>query len=278
MNTRLIDTIVHTILWSAMLITVSVLLFIIFFILYHGLPVLSATFLFSSVADMGKSGGIFPMIVSTIYIAILSVFIATPLGVGTAIFLSEYTKENWITKLIRFGTDCLAGIPSIIFGLFGFLFFVIFLHMSWSILSGALTLTCMMLPTIIRTSEEAVRSVPKGYRDVTYALGGTKLQGILQIVIPKAIPGIVTGIILSIGRAVSETAALIFTAGMSVHMPTSFLSSGRTMAVHFYTLAREGISIQNAYGTAAVLIITILCINTISYAVTSKYSQKYKER
>lgn len=278
MNTRMIDTLAHAVLWSAMLFTISILLFIIVFILYNGLPVLSPLFLFSSLSDMGKSGGILPMIISTIYIAILSVLISTPLGVGTAIFLSEYTKENWITRLIRFGTDCLAGIPSIIFGLFGFLFFVIFLRLSWSVISGALTLTCMMLPTIIRTSEEAIRSVPKGYREVTYALGGTKLQGILRIVIPKAMPGIATGIILSIGRAVSETAALIFTAGMSTHTPISLFSSGRTMAVHFYTLAREGISIRNAYGTAAVLIITILIINSISYAVTNKYSQKYKER
>ena len=276
MRPRIVQTFVKITLWAAVTFTVGVLLFIISFILYHGLPVLSFSFLFSSVRQMGKEGGIFPMIVSTIAIALLSVIIATPMGVGTAIFLCEYTQESRLTKLIRFGTDCLAGIPSIIFGLFGFIFFVIFLHLSWSILSGALTLACMMVPTIIRTSEEAIRSVPRSYREVTYALGGTKLQSIRYIVLPKALPGIVTGIILSVGRAVSETAALIFTAGMSVQIPTSIFSSGRTMAVHFYTLAREGISAQNAYGTAAVLILTILLINILSYSITNRFIKRYQ--
>jgi phosphate transport system permease protein len=134
----------------------------------------------------------------------------------------------------------------------------------------------MMLPTIIRTSEEAIRAVPWGYREVTYGLGGTKLQSIRYIVLPKALPGIVTGVILSLGRAVSETAALIFTAGMSVRVPSSVFSSGRTMAVHFYTLAREGISISNAYGTAAVLILTILLINIISYTITNRFLKRYQ--
>ena len=201
--------------------------------------------------------------------------IATPLGVGTAIFLSEYTKENHITKIIRFTSDCLAGIPSIIFGLFGFVFFVTYLHLGWSLLSGSLTLAAMMLPTIIRTSEEAIRAVPASFREVTYALGGSKWQGIRKIVLPKALPGILTGIILSVGRAISETAVLIFTAGISVRTPTSIFSSGRSMAVHFYTLAREGISLPMAFGTATVLIIAILIINALSYLIMLKYLKKY---
>lgn len=276
MNAQQSERVVKLLLWAAVGLTVTVLVFIIAFILYHGLPVLSGSFLFTTVKQMGKSGGIYPMIVSTFLVALLSVVIATPLGVGTAIFLCEYTEENKITKLIRFGTDCLAGIPSIIFGLFGFIFFVIFLRLSWSLVSGALTLACMMLPTIIRTSEEAIHAVPRSYRDVTMAMGGTKLQSIFFIVLPKAMPGIVTGIILSVGRAVSETAALIFTAGMSVRTPTSLFSSGRTMAVHFYTLAREGISAQNAYGTAAVLILTILFINIVAYAITNRFIRRYQ--
>lgn len=276
MSALFTERVAKIILLSAVIVTIFVLFFIIFFILYHGVSVISWEFLFLPVREMGKEGGIFPTIVSTIYIAFFAVFIAAPMGIGTAIFLTEYTQENYVTKLIRFGTDCLAGIPSIIFGLFGFIFFVIFLHFSWSILSGALTLACMMLPTIIRTSEEAIRSVPCGYREVTYALGGTKLQSIYHIVLPKAFPGILTGIILSMGRAASETAALIFTAGMSVQVPTSIFSSGRTMAVHFYTLAREGISESNAYGTAAVLMITVLGINIISYSIMHQYLKRYQ--
>lgn len=276
MNSRFIERAAKIMLLSAVILTIFVLFFIIVFILYHGFSVLSWEFLLSPVREMGKQGGIFPTIVSTIFIALLAVFIASPMGIGTAIFLIEYTQETRVTKLIRFGTDCLAGIPSIIFGLFGFIFFVIFLRFSWSILSGALTLACMMLPTIIRTSEEAIRSVPRGYREVTYALGGTKLQSIYYIVLPKAFPGILTGIILSMGRAASETAALIFTAGMSVQTPTSIFSSGRTMAVHFYTLAREGISQPNAYGTAAVLMITILGINIFSYSMMHHYLKRYQ--
>lgn len=275
MNQRNIEKLAKFILGSAVLLTLAVLFFIIFYILYYGIPMVTVNFLISPIKEMGKTGGILPSIISTIYLSFISVIIATPLGVCTAIFLSEYTTDNSLTKIIRFGTDCLAGIPSIIFGLFGFMFFVIYLGLGWSILSGALTLASMMLPTIIRTSEEAIRSVPRSYREVTYALGGSKLQGILRIVIPKAIPGILTGVILSMGRAVSETAALIFTSGMSIRTPKSIFSSGRSMAVHFYTLAREGISLNMAFGTAAVLIISILIINVISYLLMYRYMKKY---
>lgn len=275
MNPKLTQKIASLVLGAAMFTTLSVLIFIILYILYQGLPIVSWEFLTASIQGMGKSGGIFPAIVSTFYLAFFSICIAAPLGIGTAIFLTEYTQENAITKVIRFTTDCLAGIPSIIFGLFGFVFFVIYLGFGWSILSGSLTLASMMLPTIIRTSEEAIRSVPKSYREVTYGLGGSKWQSITEIVLPKAIPGILTGIILSIGRAVSETAALIFTAGMSVHTPVSVLSSGRSMAVHFYTIAREGISLSMAFGTAAVLIITILIINIGVYFLMHRYMRRY---
>lgn len=275
MSPKQSEKIVKIILGSALVFTLSVLIFIIFYILYHGLPIVNLEFLSSSVKEMGKQGGIFPSIISTFYLTAISIIIATPLGVGTAVFLSEYTRESCITKIIRFTSDCLAGIPSIIFGLFGFVFFVIYLHLGWSLLSGALTLASMMLPTIIRTAEEAIRAVPASYREVTYALGGSKWQGIRMIVLPKALPGILTGIILSIGRAISETAVLIFTSGMSLRTPTSIFSSGRSMAVHFYTLAREGISLPMAFGTATVLIIAILIINVLSYFIMFKYLKKY---
>lgn len=275
MSPKLTQNLAKIVLGSAVFITLSLLIFIIFYILYHGLPIVTWAFLSGSIKDMGKKGGIFPSIVSTLYLAIVAVVIATPLGVATAIYLTEYTRENYITKIIRFGSDCLAGIPSIIFGLFGFVFFVIQLGLGWSILSGALTLALMILPTIIRTSEEAIKAVPQSYLEVTYALGGTKWQGIRRILLPKALPGILTGVILGMGRAVSETAALIFTAGMSVRVPTSVFSSGRSMAVHFYTLAREGISMPMAFATATVLIIAILIINVVSYLVMFRYLRKY---
>jgi phosphate transport system permease protein len=256
-------------------ITVLILLFIIVFILRKGIPVLDLSFLFRNPVDMGRAGGIFSTVVGTIVLTAVAVLIAAPLGVGTAIFLTEYTWENRVTRIIRFGADCLAGIPSIIFGLFGFILFVTKLGFGWSILSGGLTLAFMILPTIIRTSEEAIRSVPSAYRQVSFSLGSTRWQMVTRVVLPAALPGIVTGVILSIGRSIGETAAVIFTAGSALHIPTSVFSSSRTMAVHFYILAREGISMPNAYGTAAVLVIAILVINIITYYLMERFIRKY---
>jgi phosphate transport system permease protein len=274
-NPKLEQKVVQSILWLFTLITIFILFFIIFYILRKGLPVLNYAFLTTNPLDMGKSGGIYSTIIGTIALTIGALLVATPLGVGTAIYLNEYTRESKMTKVIRFGSECLAGIPSIIFGLFGFILFVTKLKMGWSILSGSLTMAFMLLPTIIRTSEEALKSVPYNYREVSYSLGGTRWQTVTKVVFPSALPGILTGIILSIGRSVGETAATIFTAGSALRMPTSIFSSSRTMAVHFYILAREGISMPNAYGTAAVLIITILFINIISYRMMHQYIKKY---
>jgi phosphate transport system permease protein len=274
-NPRLEQRIVQTILWLFTSITVFILFFIIFFILKNGLPALSYQFLTTNPADMGKSGGIYSTIIGTIALTLGAILIATPFGVGTAIYLTEYTLESKVTRIIRFGSECLAGIPSIIFGLFGFILFVTKLKFGWSILSGSLTLAFMILPTIIRTSEEAIKSVPYNLREVSFSLGGTKWQTVTKVVLPSALPGIVTGVILSVGRSISETAAVIFTAGSALHIPTSIFSSSRTMAVHFYILAREGISMPNAYGTAAVLIITILIINIIAYRLMHKFIKKY---
>lgn len=224
---------------------------------------------------MGRHGGIFPSIVGTILLVLLSLLFATPLGVGTAIFLTEYTRETKFTKIIRFGVESLAGIPSIIYGLFGFIFFVIKLKMGWSLLAGALTLTIMILPTIIRTSEEAIKAVPKNFRMVSYSLGATKWETTTKVVIPSAAPGILTGIMLSVGRAMGETAAVIFTMGSSLRLPTSLFDSGRTMAVHFYILAREGISMEKAYATALVLVLSILCINILAYYYMHKVMTRY---
>ncbi len=263
-----------TILWGATVITLMILIFIIVFILEKGLPVLSLNFLTSNPEDLGRSGGIFPTLLGTVILPLLAIIIATPLGIFTSVYLTEYTKETKATKVIRFGTDCLAGIPSIIFGLFGYIFFVVTLGMGWSILSGGLTLAVMVLPTIIRTSEEAIKAVPKSYREVSFSLGATKWQTVKKVILPNALPGIVTGIMLSIGRSIGETAAVIFTAGSSLRIPSSLFDSTRTMAVHFYILAREGISAENAYGTAATLIIAVLMVNLSAYWLMNRFIAK----
>lgn len=261
-------------LGAATLLTLAVLVFIIFFVMEKGLPTLSLRFLLDSPKDMGKAGGIFPTLVGTLLLPLLAIGIALPLGVGTAVYLSEYTLENRATRAIRFGTDCLAGIPSIIFGLFGFIFFVVMLGLGWCLLSGGLTLAIMVLPTIIRTSEEAIRAVPNSYREVSFSLGATRWQTVFKVVLPNALPGIVTGVMLSLGRSIGETAAVIFTAGSSLRLPTSVFDSVRTMSVHFYILAREGISMENAYGTAAVLVISVLMVNLVSYWLMHRFIAK----
>jgi phosphate transport system permease protein len=248
-------------IWAAALLTIGVLALIIGLIMLRGLPSLSWQFLTGTPEDLGRAGGILPTILGTIVLGLVALVIATPLGVGSAIYLTEYTHESPLTRAIRFGTESLAGVPSIIFGLFGFIFFVTYLQMGWSILAGGLTLALMVLPTIIRTTEEAIRTVPRGYRDVSYSLGASRWEMVTTAVLPSALPGIVTGVILSFGRAVSETAAVIFTAGTALNLPTSPFSPIRTMAVHFYILAVEGISLEKAYATGAVLIVTVLLIN-----------------
>ncbi len=266
----------RALLWLLTGVTIFILFFIIFYVLKKGLPVVSLEFLTKNPVEMGKAGGIFSTILGTVALTLLAILIASPLGIGSAIYLTEYTRENWVTRVIRFGSECLAGIPSIIFGLFGFIFFVVKLGLGWSLLSGGLTLAFMILPTIIRTSEEAIRSVPYCYREVSFSLGGTRWQTVTRVVLPSALPGIATGIMLGIGRSIGETAAVIFTAGSSLHIPTSLFSSTRTMSVHFYILAREGISMSKAYGTAAVLIVAILAINIVAYTLMNRFMRKYR--
>ena len=262
------------VLGSATLLTVLVLLFVVAFVLVKGLPGVTWDFLSSAPKEMGKEGGILPTLVGTILLPLLAIGIAMPLGVGTAIYLTEYTRETRMTRALRFGTDCLAGIPSIIFGLFGFIFFVVMLKMGWCLLSGALTLSIMVLPTIIRTSEEAIRAVPNAYREVSFSLGATRWETVMKVILPNALPGIVTGMILGVGRSIGETAAVIFTAGSSLRMPMTVFDSVRTMSVHFYILAREGISNEKAYATAAVLIISVLLINLVAYTMMHRFIAK----
>jgi phosphate transport system permease protein len=266
------------VIWAAALVTLAVLAMIIGLIMVRGLPSLSWGFLTGTPENLGRDGGILPTIVGTVVLGAVSLLIATPLGVGSAIYLTEYTHETIVTRAIRFGTESLAGVPSIIFGLFGFIFFVTYLQMGWSILAGGLTLALMMLPTIIRTTEEAIRTVPQSYRNVSYSLGATRWQMVTTAVLPSALPGILTGVILAFGRAVSETAAVIFTAGTALNLPTSAFSPVRTMAVHFYILAVEGISLEKAYATGAVLIITVLLINVAASALITRLVRQQVRR
>jgi len=267
----LTQTMAKVFIWAAALSTIAVMILILFQILAEGLPVLHLRFFLESPKNMGREGGILSTIIGTFAVTLVALLFAAPLGVGTAIFLKEYTRESQISRIIRFGTDCLAGVPSIIFGLFGFVFFVIYLNMGWSILSGGLTLAAMILPTIISTAEEAIKTIPSSYREVSYSLGGTKWQTVTRAVLPNALPGIFTGIILGVGRSIGETAAVILTAGSSLAMPTSLFSPIRTMSIHFYILAREGISMEMAYGTGAALILLVLMINSTANWLLNRY-------
>ena len=261
-------------MWALAAITFAVLVFILAFILAHGLPHVTWSFLTESPSSMGREGGIFPMILGTLLVAGLAVLVAAPIGVATAVYLTEYTREGRLTAVIRFGADCLAGVPSIIFGLFGFVFFAITLGMGLSVLSGSLTLALMVLPTIIRTSEEAIRAVPYAYREVSFGLGSTRWQMVITVVLRSALPGISTGIVLSLGRSISETAAVMLTAGSALRLPRSLFDSSRTLALHFYILSREGISMPNAYATASVLIIAILALNLLAYWLMRRFVAK----
>ena len=270
------EKIAKVLIWSAALFVLAVLSAIIIYILYQGLPRINWSFLTEIPRDMGLSGGISSAIVGTLMVTAVAIIIAVPFGIGTAFYLAEYTKESIVTRIIRFSAESLAGIPSIVYGLFGFIFFVIYLNLGWSVLAGGLTLAVMILPTVIRTSEEAIRAVPYSYREVSYSLGGTKWQTIIKAVFPSAIQGISNGIILGVGRCVAETAAVMLTAGGTLRMASSLFSPTRTMAVHFYILAREGISMGNAYGTAALLIILIFLINVVANAFVNRFMAKNK--
>jgi phosphate transport system permease protein len=261
-------------IWMAAISTMGVMALIIFQVLSEGIPVLSPRFFLESPRSMGREGGILSTIIGTIALTVVAIIVATPLGVGTAIFLGEYTREGRISRVIRFGIGCLAGVPSIIFGLFGFVFFVIYLNMGWSILSGGLALAAMILPTIICTAEEALKAIPYSFREVSYSLGGTKWETVTRAILPNAMPGIFTGIILGVCRSIEETAVVILTAGSSLIIPTSLFSPVRTMSVHFYILAREGISMEMAYGTGAALILLVLFVNIVANWRLNRYIRK----
>lgn len=220
-----------------------------------------------------EGGGIFPMLITTLMMIVLSLVIACPIGILAAIYLVEYAKAGRLVKMIRFATESLAGIPSIIYGLFGMLFFVVTLKLNYSILAGALTLSIILLPVIIRQTEESLKAVPMSYREGSLGLGATKLQTIWKVVIPSAIPGIIVAVILSVGRIIGESAALLLTAGTAAKIPDSLFSSGATLTIKAYTVAKEEADIGMACAIGAVIVIVILILNTASKLVSRKYSK-----
>jgi len=275
MSARTTQKLATACVWGAGAVTVAILLTIVIFVLVRGAGDISWSFLTTPPAGgTSGEGGISTVIVSTLYLIGLTVVILVPLGVGAAVYMAEYAKDNRVTRLIRYGTEVLAGVPSIVFGLFGFALFVTALHFRFSILSGALTLVCLLLPTLIRTSEEAIRAVPRSYREAALALGATKWQSIWRIIVPAALSGIVTGIILCIGRAIGETACLYVTLGGSAAMPDSLFSPARTLSLHVFTLATETKAFGAAMATAVILIIMIVLIN----ALTNWLSQRFAAR
>ncbi len=232
---------------------------------------LSLSFLIQKPAKAGRVGGISTIILNTFFMIILTLLFAVPVGLGGAIYLTEYSADSRYMRIIRLGIETLAGIPSIIFGLFGFIFFVDILKMGIGLISGSLTVTLMIIPVIIRTSEEALRSVPDSYREGSLALGAGQWYTIKKVIIPAARPGIISGIILSSGRALGETAALVFTMGFDYRLAKGLKSSARVLSVHLYQLVREGISFERAFATALVLLVFIFIINITTVALTSGY-------
>ncbi|MBP2047020.1 phosphate ABC transporter permease PstA [Methanobacterium aggregans] len=270
--------IMEAVFWASGILTIIIMLVIIGYILLKGLPVVNLNFIISDPIDSGAAGGIAPMIVSSIYVTLIAVLVAAPIGIGAAVYLTEYTEENNTVKLIRFGSETLASIPSIVYGLFGLSFFVIFLKMGWSLLSGGLVLALMALPTIFQVAEVTIRSVPRSYSEGSLALGATKWQTVYRVILPASVPGITTGVILGMARAISEAAAIMFAVGSALAMPLSIFDPGRPLPLHLYILATEGISLDNAYGTAAVLVLIVLAITVLTNTLVERYSKRMMGR
>lgn len=253
-------------------VTVLVLIYIIAYILIHGIPYLSPDFF--SLKYTSDNCSVVPSIINTLIMSVLSLCIVIPFGIGSAVYLAEYAKSgSRLVKVISLTAETLSGIPSIVYGLFGMLFFVETLKLGNSMLSGAFTLSIMILPVVLRTTEEALKAIPQSYREGSFGLGAGKLRTIFRIVIPAAMPGILAGIILAIGRVVSETAALLYTSGTVARVPENLMRSGRTIAVHMYTLSSEGMHINQAYAAAVVLLSLVFLINVFSSAVAKKISK-----
>lgn len=250
--------------------------FIVGYILLKGIPFLRPE-LFSWTYN-SENVSMLPALLNTILMAILALLIALPIGIGASVYLTEYAKSgNPLVTVVRLATETLSGIPSVIYGLFGALFFVKFLNLGLSIIAGAATLSIMILPLIMRTTEEALLSVEDGYREGSFALGAGKLRTIFQVVLPSALPGIFSGVVLALGRVIGESAALIFTAGTVAEVVKSLTSSGRTLAVHMYLISGEGIYVNQTYATAVILLILVIVMNLLSEWIANKLGRNKHE-
>jgi phosphate transport system permease protein len=267
------DKVAMMMLWISASIAILILLFILGYIVIRGISVVNLSFLLGSPRLSGAEGGILPAIVGTFCLMVVAMLSAVPIGIGAAIYLAEYAPKGAVTGIITFGVECLAGVPSIVIGLFGYAFLVIYLGFGFSILSGGLALMFMVLPWIVRVSEESIKAVPMGLREGSFALGATKWQTVSRAVLPSAVPGIVTGVILGIGKAIGETAVIMFTAGSSLLMPSSLFDPVRALPYHLYILASEGISDTMAYGSSVVLLAMVLLINLAAIAVQKRYGR-----
>ena len=255
------------------IITAGVVLFLIGYILYHGVPNLAMPGLFSW-EFTAENQSMLPAIINTVIMIVLTLMLAVPIGVFAAIYLVEYSKRgNRFVKIIRVTAETLSGIPSIVYGLFGYIVFVITLGWSFTLLSGVITMAIMILPLIMRTTEEALMAVPDSFREGSFGLGAGRLRTVFRIVLPSSVPGILSGVILAIGRIVGESAALIFTSGTNPVVPKSLFSSASTLSVHLYTLLNEGRYTDQAYATAVVLLIVVIIINALSSVVAKKLSR-----
>lgn len=262
----------RVLVYGAAIFTFAVLIFLIGYILVRGIPYLTPDLF--SLEYTSENCSMMPSIITTVEMTALSLLIAIPISVFTAIYLVEYAKKgNKLVGLMRLTAETLSGIPSIVYGLFGLLFFVTQLGWKMSLLSGSLTLSIMILPLIMRSTEEALIAVPDMYREASFGLGAGKLRTVFRIVLPSAMPGILAGIILAVGRVVGETAALIYTAGTATEIPAGVFSSGRTLAVHMYCLSSEGLHTDQAYATAVVLLLIVLVMNTVSALVARKLTK-----
>lgn len=261
----------------AAFLTMLALLFIIAYILIKGVPYITPELFDSKYTTENVS--LLPALVNTLSITLLSLLFAVPVGIGAAVYLTEYARRgNKLISVVGITAETLSGIPSIVYGLFGSLFFVKYLGLGLSLLSGALTLSIMILPLIMRTTEEALRSVPDSYREGSFGLGAGKLRTVFSIVLPCAVPGILSGIILGIGRIVGESAALIFTAGTVAEIATSIFSSARTLSVHMYSISGEGLYIHQTYATAVVLLAVVILINGFSGFAAKKITSAKADR
>ena len=266
------ENLYKALLWSSAAITVGVLVLILGFIFIKGYKLINIDFITQNYSASGD-GGILPMIVSTLYTVFISIIVATPIGILAAIYMKEYAKQGKMIKIIRFATESLSGIPSIVYGLFGSIFFVVALKLGYSLLAGSLTVAIIILPVIIRTTEEALKAVPPSYKEASLGLGATRFQTLYKVIVPSAVPGILVGVILSVGRVVGESAAILLTAGTVAKMPKGVMSSARTLTVHSYLVTSESGNIEQAAAVGIVLIGIILVLNILAKLITKKFNK-----